>query len=96
MQDWEYEIADHCRLKDFEAQYRKSETSDNEKKSLMEIMLDCLNDLLKDKDLEKYNEFAPKVLETLKRNEIIHKGTINYWACGDFLISERIKRELKK
>lgn len=91
MQDWEYEVADMNRLVDFEKQYLLSDTNDKEKESLMEIMLDSLNDSLELNDLKIFNDFAPRILKYLEENNQIHEGTINYWTEGDFLISNKIK-----
>lgn len=96
MQDWEYEVADMNRLADFEKHYLLSDTNDKEKESLMEIMLDSLNDSLELNDLKIFNDFAPKILKYLKENNQIHEGTINYWTEGDFLISNKIKTTIEK
>lgn len=96
MQDWEYEVADMNRLVDFDKQYLLSDTSDKEKESLMEIMLDSLNDSLELNDLKIFNDFAPRILKYLKENKQIHEGTINYWTEGDFLISNKIKATIEK
>ncbi len=91
MQDWEYEVADMNRLADFEKHYLLSDTNDKEKESLMEIMLDSLNDSLELNDLKIFNDFAPRILKYLKENNQIQEGTIYYWTEGDFLISNKIK-----
>ena len=91
MQDWEYEVADMNRLVDFEKQYLLSDTNDKEKESLMEIMLDSLNDSLELNDIKIFNDFAPRILKYLEENNQTHEGTINYWTEGDFLISNKIK-----
>jgi uncharacterized protein (DUF2249 family) len=96
MQDWEYEVADMNRLADFENQYLLSDTNDKEKESLMEIMLDSLNDSLELNDLKIFNDFAPRILKYLKENNQIHEGTINYWTEGDFLISNKVKPTIEK
>jgi hypothetical protein len=96
MQDWEYEVADMNRLADFEKQYLLSDTNDKEKESLMEIMLDSLNDSLESNDLKNYNDFAPRILKYLNANSQIHEGTVKYWTEGDFLISNKIKPTLEK
>lgn len=96
MQDWEFEVADMNRLVDFEKQYLLSDTNDKEKESLMEIMLDSLNDSLELNDLKVFNAFAPRILKYLKKNNLIHEGSINYWTEGDFLISNKIKMTIDK
>ena len=96
MQDWEYEVADLNRLADFEKQYLLSDTNDKEKESLMEIMLDSLNDSLELNDIKVFNEFAPRIFKYLQENNQIHEGTINYWTEGDFLISNKIKPTIEK
>ncbi len=91
MQDWEYEVADLNRLADFEKQYKLSDTSVKEKESLMEIMLDSLNDALEFDNLKIYNDFAPRIFNYLKKNKTMHEGSINDWTDGNFLISNKIK-----
>lgn len=90
MQDWEYEISDYKRLNDFESEYRKEETSREEKESLMEIMLDCLNDILEDNQKKLFDEVSVSILSLLKANQELHKGTFNYWTKNSFLISDKI------
>ena len=96
MQDWEYEVADLNRLVDFEKQYLSSDTNNKEKESLMEIMIDSLNDSLELNDLKVFNDFALRILKYLIENKQIHEGAINYWIRGGFLISNKIVTILEK
>lgn len=90
-QDWEYEVSDPNRIQEFINEYDKTETSDKEKESLMEIILDSANDLLCFKGQSDFDKFISWINDRLKRNQKIHRATINYWSTNDFEISDRIK-----
>ena len=64
-------------------------------KTLMELMLDSLNDSLELNDRKIFNDFAPRIIKYLKENNQIHEGTINYWTKCNFLISNKIKPTMK-
>lgn len=90
MQDWEYEIADSDRIQEFIEEYDKSESTDKEKQSLMEIILDSSNDLLVDNKTVEFEKFFLAIIERLKKESKLHEGTINYWKTNDFEISKRL------
>ena len=92
MQDWEWEVSDYNRLEDFLNVYENPETTDSERGSLMEIMLDSLNDLLLNDLQERFDRHFGEVAEHLKRKKEIHRGTIIYWTKGDFVISDYLKK----
>ncbi|MBJ2173062.1 hypothetical protein JBL43_02355 [Aureibaculum sp. A20] len=90
MQDWEWEISDSNRIAEFITEYDNRNSSQAEKETLMEIILDSLNDMKKtDSVFEKH---LNSVLLRLKKNSEIHKGTIKYWKNGKFDISELLKK----
>jgi len=91
MQDWEYEIADYKRLNDFLNEYEKATTTDSEKQSLMEIIIDSLNDLLLDEDKITFNQYINQTLLLLKTHKALHSGSLSYWVNGSFAISEILK-----
>ena len=90
MQDWEWEISDYKRIEDFFNEYDKVETSINEKSSLMEIILDCLNDLLHDKKQSEFDKYFKMALERIELSGSLHKGSLNYWVNNGFTISSEI------
>jgi hypothetical protein len=90
MQDWEYEIADYKRLNDFLNEYEKTTTTESEKQSLMEIIIDSLNDLLLDEDEATFNQYLPKTISLIKTHKAIHVGSLAYWTRG-FAISEILR-----
>ena len=90
MQDWEYEIADSDRIQEFIEEYDKSESTDKERQSLMEMILDSSNDLLVDHRTVEFEKFFSAITVRLKRESILHEGTINYWKTNDSEISKRL------
>ncbi len=90
MQDWEYEIADSNRIQEFIEAYDKPETSEKEKQSLMEIILASANELLDDSNTSEFEKFLPSIIERLKNQQELHRGTLNYWLVNDFEISKKL------
>lgn len=95
MQDWEWEISDYKRLSEFIHEYNKPETSENEKISLMEIILDSLNDLILDGKIETFEAYFVLALNCLVENKKLHLPTLNYWTENHYEISEVLKAMLK-
>ncbi len=91
-QDWEYEVSDPSRIQEFIDEYDKTETSDRERESLMEIILDSANDLLLYKGYQEFDKFISWINNRLERNQEIHQATMNYWNDNDFEISNRLKK----
>ena len=91
MQDWEYEVADQYRIEEFIAEYDKGATTDKEKESLMELILDSSNNLLLNGNMDEFERIFPEIQSRLKSNPNLHKGTLRYWTTNGFLISERLK-----
>lgn len=92
MQNWEYEISDPRRISEFIMEYDKESSSIIEKQTLMEIILDSLNDFKELNTISEFEKQIEPVIDRLKMNREIHNGTINYWENGKFGISELLKK----
>tara|TARA_R100000935_G_C2830213_1_gene164610 strand:- start:416 stop:787 length:372 start_codon:yes stop_codon:yes gene_type:complete len=90
MQDWEYEIADSTRIAEFFEEYDKPETTDKEKESLMEIIIDSTNDIFDQNNNVEIEKYLLLINERLIKSIDLHKGTLNYWKSNDFEISKRL------
>ena len=86
MQDWEYEISTPDRIDDFINEYKKSDTTDSEKESLIEIILDSLNDL-DEPSLKTFKNQLKITKEFLTKNKDLHSNTVDYWKESDFKIA---------
>ena len=78
MQDWEWEVADSQRFAEFLTTYDLDVLSEDERFSLMEIMVQCVEDM--DTDLMRdtaWNAIGPLLRASL------HDSTVRYWACID-------------
>ncbi|WP_411029487.1 hypothetical protein [Spongiimicrobium sp. 3-5] len=91
MQDWEWEISDPNRIAEFIAEYDNVNSSQKEKETLMEIILDSLNDMEKTSANNDFEKHLNSVIFRLKENCEIHSGTIKYWKYGKFDISDFLK-----
>lgn len=91
MQDWEYEIADSNRITEFISEYDNLNSSRKEKETLMEIILDSLNDIDRKTNNLDFEKHLSSVLYRLSKNKEIHKGTLKYWRNGNFDISNLLK-----
>ncbi len=94
MQDWEYEISDCTRIDEFIHEYDKSETSESEKQSLMEIILSSLNDIVSDGNNGEFEQHLDQVVKRLTSNEVLHVGSQKYWMENDFEISSLLKKKI--
>lgn len=101
MQDWEWDVADAQRIQEFTAAYRDCPDLTNaERFSLMEMMVQCLDDLQDDPQAERsWDSIAPLLLA----NWELHAGTVAYWSCTDasaaqeqFHVSPRMGRLLMR
>ncbi|MFZ6053521.1 hypothetical protein [Halocola ammonii] len=90
MQDWEYEIADSNRIAEFIEEYDKPETTDKEKESLMEMIIDSTNDIFDKANNLEIEKFLQLINERLIKSIDLHKGTLNYWKSNDFEISKKL------
>jgi hypothetical protein len=78
MQDWEWEVADSARFEEFLATYCAPDLNDDERFSLMEILVQCVEDLgLSSEADSAWDKIEPLLL----RAPWLHGSTIEYWAC---------------
>jgi len=97
MQDWEWEVADAKRFQELLAAYDTPPLTDAERYSLMEMLVQCVEDLAVDGE----GENAWTAIEHRLRSRPLHRTTIEYWSClGEtdpnsmFHISARMRRLL--
>lgn len=76
MQDWPYEIADSKEIKNYFEHYAL-QTDEDKKFSLMEMLIQSLEDIEDDKDFEKYWLQLKKLIT---QDFKIHEYTIFYWS----------------
>lgn len=85
-QDWEHECADFIRVEEFIVCYHKNANTDDEKFTLMGLILSSFEGYH-----EKYPK-EPKVWEELKSillsEEELHQDHIEYYSCLDTEIEE--------
>ncbi len=77
MQDWEWEVADPDRIDEFLAAYESGELSDDERFSLMEILLQSFEDV--PSPLAGNRAWA-RVLGHLERSIGLHAHSVWYWS----------------
>ncbi len=83
MQDWEYEVADAVRFPEFLQAYRHPSLSDSERESLMEMLVQCVEDRLgavPEQPPESLPEWQ-SVAGLLRQRASLHAATIDYWSC---------------
>jgi hypothetical protein len=99
MQDWEWEVADANRFTEFIDVYRNGGLNEDELFSLMEILVQCVENMLDDPPDESLATLAWLTLRPLllQRPEL-HLSTIAYWArigkaeeAGQFAICPRMR-----
>ena len=78
MQDWEWEVADSDRFYDFLREFKEGSWSIEERILLMEILLQCAEDM----DNQDALILAWKEIEvSLKSDVVIYRSVIDYWSC---------------
>lgn len=80
MQDWELEVADASRVGEFVDAYTSGELSDDERFTLMELIL--FSSEGKGVPLAEQERW-PQIVELLRRHVELHAHTIYYWSCVD-------------
>lgn len=80
MQDWEWEVADPQRINEFLATYISEDLTNDEKFTLIEIILQSFEDL--DEPLESDSRWD-KVLTILDQNIALHLYSVYYWSALD-------------
>ena len=79
-QDWTIEVAESNNLADYINAYCLEHFDDETKFSLMEMILQALNE---QKSYESINNFWGKIKPMLIDNFKLHEFTIYYWCCWD-------------
>lgn len=103
MQDWEWEVADPARFQEWVRVYREEPLTDDERFSLMEMLIQCVEDTakmrrtgIKVEDLPEWRAVATLLCERPR----LHATSIAYWALPDsdddpdhlFLVSASMRR----
>ncbi|MCG8668043.1 MAG: hypothetical protein MI867_01415 [Pseudomonadales bacterium] len=98
MQDWEYEVADENRIPEYLSLYNSSGCSLENKRLLMEMIVQSLEDKMQKQGFI-YRQW-PEIKSLIERNYGIHKETVIYWSCIDEFTpgyySWSVSREMKK
>jgi hypothetical protein len=78
MQDWEWEVADASRFPELVQLYRSADLSDDERYSLMEMLVQCVEDMA-DQSVAAtaWSQIEPLLL--LRPG--LHRSTVIYWSC---------------
>ncbi|WP_309385372.1 hypothetical protein [Cerasicoccus frondis] len=81
MQDWELECADPNRVDEFLSFYEKKTESDDERFTLMALILGSFEDYhgLKESDESTWG----RIREILERENELHRTHIDYYQCSD-------------
>lgn len=93
MQDWEWEVADYARLEEFLSAF-DSALPDEQRYSLMELVLQCVEDAPSEKELkEAWGAVKPLLLESPS----LHSATVEYWSCNEAPLDEafRVSRYIR-
>jgi len=96
MQDWEWEVADAERFGEFVDAYRLAELTDDERFSLVELLVQCAEDLKLPSNYEAaWSAIEPLLLSSPN----LHRSTVAYWARLNevepqalFQVSENMRR----
>lgn len=80
-QDWEFEVSNPLRIREFINFYEISNLNIDEKFALMIIILGSINDYLEEEEIS--NDIWDIVSSQLLKDIRIHKNTIMYWALVD-------------
>ncbi|MEJ5151784.1 hypothetical protein WH265_14810 [Comamonas sp. MYb396] len=95
MQDWEWEVADVKRFDEFFEAYRAEGVTDAERYSLMEILIQCVEEM----PLSLFDSAWQRIELSLLARPEIHASTISYWACledigpeAEFEVSRNMRR----
>lgn len=80
MQDWEWEVADADRVVEFLSVYERESLDVAERISLMEIIVQCAEDLA---DGPNGPAVWAEVQRLIWTHPEIHVATVRYWACLD-------------
>lgn len=99
-QDWEYEIADSSKVKDYVSIYENEDLNNEEKFTLMIVIIGSFEDMINVHGFDK--KIWKKIKNMLIEDIGIHKNTIIYWASCDneiedsFSIAPNMREIIKK
>jgi hypothetical protein len=79
-QDWTYEVSEPERISDYIAAYKNHPLDDDAKFSLMEMIIQAVND---QPNLEERERWWKEVGSILRSDFDLHEYTIYYWSCFD-------------
>lgn len=83
-QDWEWQVAEPEKFDGWLAAYREAPLSDDERFSLMEMLIQCVEDMVSLRGPpEEVEELAPwqAVAALLRANPRLHASSIAYWSA---------------
>jgi hypothetical protein len=80
MQDWPWQVADAQRLDEFLAAYEYGGLNDDERFTLMEMILQSFEDLAASTGFDARWDRA---LDTIDRNIDLHASSVWYWSALD-------------
>lgn len=79
MQDWEWEVAAPNRFGEFLQGYSSLSLSDAERFSLMEVLLQCIEDSETPQlVVDRWAKLEPYLVENIR----LHRQTVEYWSCA--------------
>jgi len=91
-QDWEYEVSHIRTVEEYIHLYRQENTTAKAQSSLLEMILDSIEDYLDDlevtKEDKRFSLHLKFIEEAIRTNLDIHNGTIVYWVQGDWKITD--------
>ena len=101
-QDWEWEVAEPAHLARWLTVYRQESLTDDERFSLMEMLVQCVEELAPDHGPPELVDALPEwqeVAALLRANPRLHASTIGYWSVfaqddpeGQFRVSQSMRR----
>lgn len=101
-QDWEWEVAEPGQFATWLAVYRHGDLSDDERFSLMEMLVQCVEEMVRDNGppgrLEEFPAWRA-VADLLRARPQLHASTVAYWSVfgqddpdGQFRVSSPMRR----
>lgn len=82
-QDWEWQVADHEAFETLLVLYRSEQLSDDERFSLMEMLIQCVEEMIWERRPPSGVEEMPQwqaVNALLRANPRLHVSSIAYWS----------------
>ncbi len=80
MQDWEYEVADVERIKEFITSYLNDDLTKDERFTIMETIIESFTQNFEElKSEENWNQ----VLNIIEKNISLHISTVHYWSASE-------------